>query len=475
VHHAKTFRAKVCYSVDLSARAMTMLRSVRTRKGITHQPMDHGADPGAPDTVEELVAHVQRESAQGRAIVASCVPGGISFTRWLSTPFPSLSKARKVFPTLLDVQLPFPLEQCAYHFLHPVRTEAKRVETLAVAVRKEYLAARLEQFEQLGLDPEHLDQEGLAAWTQSLEERPIEAGQVRVVAVLGQDHITLVFGRGTRLLATHSSRIGFQTLFDEAAAARRLAGRTRQWLHAHFPASPDPHPVQWIWTGPGAEDERGLRALERELGEARLAFFCLPDPSYFLCRALSTRSLRETPLAVNFREGPFIHPRVQRRLTTQRRATAWTAIAAGLLLGLLSAGWVYLLDARDRALQAELTATAQKLARLSSIPRGQEVLIVRRAMENRTGVNAVFADAFRSSLTVLLTDILRVAGRYGLTLHQLSLRPNMVSARGTSEDWNSCRQLEQFLSAAGFDVTMDLPDAGADELVHFSLEGVRAP
>ena len=42
----------------------------------------------------------------------AAMPAGRSFSRWLTAPYARPAKARRVFPSLLDIQLPFPLEGC---------------------------------------------------------------------------------------------------------------------------------------------------------------------------------------------------------------------------------------------------------------------------------------------------------------------------------------------------------------------------
>ncbi|MCX6997673.1 MAG: hypothetical protein NTV49_11445 [Kiritimatiellaeota bacterium] len=99
-----------------------------------------------------------------------------------------------MLPSLLDVQLPFPLETCLYQFPVVRADAAGRIRALAVAARRTEIAAQLDRCRALDLDPVVLDHEGLALWTQSLVEIPLAPPALRVVAYLGAFRTALAVG-----------------------------------------------------------------------------------------------------------------------------------------------------------------------------------------------------------------------------------------------------------------------------------------
>ena len=338
---------QTCYAVDLSAGHLLVLRRRRGRKGfedevLFNQPLDRsGALP------EDLAGRIRAETDRGDAVVAAAMPVHESFTRWLRTPLSSFAKARKVLPSMLDIQLPFPLESCVYEILQLKPAEGG-VDALAAAARTQDVGARLDSYTKAGLDPVRFDHEGLALWTQSVLEMPVERGGLRVVCYLGHDHSALVIGRGEEFSSAHSIRLGLR---DFAGASngpvRHAATRIQQLLRAQLPES-DAQPAQWVWTGPGAEKAAVLSALQAELGGLRdTRFLTHREPGLFLARSIAARALEGGPLVCNFRAGALAHP-IEKSWASRRASRAAAAVfAAGIVLCALNVSWRFALHQRS--------------------------------------------------------------------------------------------------------------------------------
>ena len=230
------YRDEICYGIDGTESRVVVVRSVRGRGRLEQTVVLDRSGPEAGAALAQWAVGIQEEAESGRAVTAVAMPVAQSFTRWLQTPLTSSAKARKVLPSLLDIQLPFPLETCLYRFPCFRRTPAG-IDALAVAAPRQNIAQRLEAFRARGLDPVVLDHEGLALWAQSNQELPLERNTLRIVAYLGADRTVLVTGRDGDLVGAHSLRQGANEAAgpDEAAGrafADRLVLRVRQLLQA---------------------------------------------------------------------------------------------------------------------------------------------------------------------------------------------------------------------------------------------------
>jgi hypothetical protein len=398
------------------------------------------------------------------------MPSIESFARWLQTPLASRSKARKVAPSLLDIQLPFPLEECAYDMVRFRVSGDGKFDALAVAARTQDIAARLDLFQRAGIDPMRLDHEALALWAQGLREIPVERNALRIIAFIGDGHSTLVFGRGTEFLSAHSIRAGTAEL--EAASsepARRFVLRAQQLLRAQVP-EPGAQSVQWIWTGP-AVSKTFTRALEdglRPLGE--ISFLAARDPTRFLARAIAESVLEGEPLSCNFRLGPLAHPEELRHRSRQKSRIAAAVLAAGLLICGLNAGWRVLLARQKETVQEKLTSLAQQMSQMARVPRGQELLVAERAGREQAPLTAPFLQAFEPSLTTVIAGIVGLAHKHNMAIEYLSLKKDAVSIRGAAAEWTQGELLAGLLRERGFAADIQRQDAGADERVHFTIK-----
>jgi len=451
------FSNRVAYGIDPTEAGLVIVEARRVRGGVRLTS----------------VPSVSGWSRKPKAVVAAGLPLRQSITRRLVAPFSSIRKARRVFPSLLDIQLPFPVESCVACFTEVARTAAGQVETVALAARKEDVTQHLQELATLGLDPDILDHEGLALWSQSVEEMPNEANSPRLIVHLGSPSCMLVVGVGHRFEASYPVPAALPDLLKgEVSALASLRRRIQQAMHGlgDRPATPS----HWVWTGQGATDQDGLRRLRETLhaGDHR---HLVPDhPETFLASALARRALLGKSLDSNFRAGSLAAARQVGRAQTRMRTAAVAGFSAALWLCLVNAGWRAAVEMRKDRLQRSITETAVRLAGMD-VPRGQELMVVDRVLDERAATLEPILEVFRPSLAEQLRVVLELAARSGITMENLSLKPDRVTLQGAGLDWDRCRALQPSFEQLGYAVTIELNDAGADELVHFTLQGTLAP
>lgn len=463
------YPVNTCYGFDLSASRMVIVKATRRRGGKGAECFvvcDQSPDAMSPGILEGI----RSETVKGRAGTAACMPSIESFARWLQTPLASRAKARKIAPSLLDIQLPFPLEECAYDIVRFRVSDDGKYDALAVAARTEDIAARLDLFQRTGIEPMRLDHEALALWAQGLREIPVERNVLRVVAFIGDGHSTLAFGRGTEFLSVHSIRAGTAELEGTSSEpARRFALRAQQLLRAKIP-EPGAQVIQWIWTG-SAVSQTFTQTLEnglRPLGET--SFLTTRDPTRFLARAVAESILEGEPLSCNFRLGALVHPEELRHRSRQKSRIAAGVLAAGLLLCGLNAGWRILLTRQKEAVQEKLTSLVQQMSQMAKVPRGQELLVAKRAGREQAPLVAPFLEAFEPSLTTVIGELVGLAHKHNMAIEYLSLKKDSASIRGAAVEWSQGERLAALLRDRGFTADIQRQDAGADERVHFTIK-----
>ncbi len=412
-------------------------------------------------------------SASGRALLAAALPATEAFARWIETPLIAADKALKVLPALLDVQLPFPLEACLYSFSQLRQGAAKNFRALACAARRSDVEARLAQLAALGFDPALLTHEGLALWRQAQAEIPLAPATVRVVAYIGDGRTTLAVGSGAgggELISLHGIRLGSDELAaPDAPAVRQWAGRVNQLLHA-LPAAPSGEAIQWLWCGPGAE----LAAtLESALAQGdRLRCKALPEPALFLARALALAALAGEGES-QLRTGDLLHPALLAHIEKgQRRSTLNLLFAGGALLA-LCIGWQIWLQQTNDHLQEEILVRARELSGKQNIQYGTEIATVKAALKQRDAELQPFDEAVKPGAAQLLASLVAAARNNRLTLESFSFSGKALVIHGATDDWNRCDPLAVQLRALGYSAELSREEAGADELVRFTLKGTR--
>ena len=448
---------KTSYGIDLSERHLTLVRA-RGRNEV-----EVLVQSGAGRVPEGFARQIAAEVAAGRANCVAAIGCHEAVLRRVSAPFPGVERALKVFPSVLDVQLPFPLEQCATAFTALEANATGGTDALALAARREDVQRILQRNTDVGVDPVVLDHEGLALWVQAARETPAGDEDGRVVLHIGPAHSTLVYGRGPQLLGAHGARLGAGDAGDVAARARALATRVKTWLQAQSALGLTPR-TRWIVTGVGATDQPLVAALRRELDLA--AAVVPPGSDTLLARALASRGLSSGDLACNLRTGIQEHPAARRLATSRGRRHAVFALVAAAVLCLVNVGALYFASQRNDELQQRIQRLATQLAG-SPAPRGQETLVVRRALEQQNVTYLPFTRVAAPGVSATLDQLLRTLGTNRIVASTMKLDADTLRFDARERDAAEVEQAVIDLKRAGWKLKATKTESG------IAVEGSR--
>ncbi|MFC1497965.1 hypothetical protein ACFLS1_05800, partial [Verrucomicrobiota bacterium] len=396
------------------------------------------------------------------AAVAGCLSARESFVRWLEAPFSSVHKARKVLPTLLDVQIPFAVEECIYSFLN-ISSQETSTHALAIAARSIDIEKKIAVFQSQKLNPFVLDHEGLALWTQSLRAIPVAppSDTPRIVFYLGADHSTIVMGHGEKFLSAHNVR-------------HNDIGQIKRLLKAAFQPStlsPQPSSFQWIWTGPGAKDLKLVESLLDQIkNEWPVRSITAKDPETFLARALAIRALLPGPLRCNLRASRHIHPKMERKAAMQSYKTSIILLLAGVLLCTVSQVWNIFVKRKESQIDRVFSSMADKLSGYHLEEEGHYALkTVKRKINEQAGDLQPFIQAFEPSLTATILAISETGNKHNLCYEMVSLDKTRVIISGTANDWKVCDELVTCLEHAGYSVNLTRKNVTEDGQIPFTV------
>ncbi len=455
---------KTAYGLDVAGGRLVLARC--GRRGAPQIVLAAAADS---DEARRAWQAAAAEAAKGAAALAVAAPAALTAVRRLRAPFASVRKAAKVWPALLDVELPFPVESAACSYGCP-RVENGGTVAVAAALRRHDLAAFLDTSRAAGAEPTHCDAEALALWSQFVAEAPpARADGARALVWLGADHVAVVRGRGAEFMAAHVLRAS-PLADDPQAFAALWASRARQILSAHLAETGAAELDLW-WAGPGAEDETRLAELRRALPpEIACRHETHRQPASFLAQALARRAADGS--GVNFRTGAAAHPAVVRvQARARRRAYLGVAAAAGLVLAL---NLVETAARRGRlaAVQRELAALAQAVAG-EAVPRGQESLMVERAISRRDEETKPFrVAADPAGMETQLARVMEEAAVLGVEISQLGLSPAAISLRGAAPNLPVVEAFADRLGSAGWTVQSETSGTAPDGRPQFILKGM---
>lgn len=435
--------------------------AVRLRRG---KPV---FDPVLPDALEAV-----RKS--DRTVLCGALPPGRAMAVWLRTPLRSPAKAVRVLPTLLDVAMPFALEDCLYGFSPLVRAlddetvpatagnDGPCLAALAVAARRDDVIARLARYADHGWDPHVLDQEGLALWTEAQRSVPAtDAAGVRVVVWVRENEMVIALGTGTRFWSAHH-------LTDMSGDV--LVRTIRVQLDAVAGGRYSRAPLTWLWGGTAADTLAALRS-RAEGALPSVASRDLPRGELFLAGALAVRALVGGPLRFNLRRDSLVHPAAARQAGLRcRRQAAWLAVAALVLIAVNTA-CMHARSLRRRQGQEQLKAAIEQVAGRPVAEAGRYgLLVAQRELEVRQAAYQPVIRMFGPSLLETLGRVLKAAS--AVSLQSLRLDFGTVAMRGQAESPTAVKTLSGNLGDIGYAVRVrELSETGVPPL-DFEITGV---
>lgn len=435
-----------CIGLDVQATPPAAVHAERRRGRVRFTTLD-------VDTLAETAA-----GASAVPVATGLAPGE-SIARWVKAPFGSLPKARRILPTLLDVELPFAVEDCVYDFLAVHRdSDGKAVHALAVGARIKQVEAALAQLEAQGITPTTLDLRGLAIWTQSRRECPPAQGgtDARAVIALDGDGCTVVVGVGDRFMGAH-------------ALPGATAPSIRRILKTRFPE--EVKEVSWFWTGRGATDAMRVNTLMAGLADEWPGPSTThAEPETFVARALATRALVPGPLRCDLRKGRLAHPGAAARAGGHAsRATALVFAAALLLLAGSGAGLGLARRAERRSVEAFARRRDALLGYSLNVKGARAVEAVRTEVERQQAALTAFDRAFAPSLVPVLEGIMTRADNDGLTYDAISVARTRIHIGGTAARWDAWTPLLDFVREQGYRAQVEPRQILVDDRIPFTV------
>lgn len=463
-------RYKIAYALEMDGPWAELVRTEHGRHGQSRTVWRALMPPSAAD--RQALNSILLAAAGEHPVFSVPVCISDSVFRRLSTPFPSVRKARKVFPSLLNIQLPFDLAQCQYALLTP-HAENGQAHALAIAIRNETLQRILEQCAAIGIDPQVVQHEGIALWQEISGALPPVPGARRVTAFLGRHRTILLYGEGAVPLGAQQLAIGLESLsMSRPEEQASWASKALLFIRAHWKNPQEP--LVWIWCGVGTEQAETIAQLERQLAMPEsVAYRSLVISDAPVAQALNHMALTEPPVFHNFRHGAFAHPQTAQQLACIKRNTMLWLYALGIILCATGIGWKAMLQRQNRILDRYLDETVCEITGGVHAPKAQEVAFVSRILEERRASQCAFSDLLNRPVEGLLSRLLALSDENRIQIQRLVLHADDVEIKGCANRWEAGTLLESELQNNGYKTDIQRQDAGADEMVHFVLKGIR--
>ncbi len=420
--------ARACYGLDVAPDGVRVVLATRCGRQIVFENREFDSD------------RIKQDAECGFAVAAS-MPVMFGITTWISAPFSSIAKATRVFPTLLDIKLPFALDDCIYDFTETEKSD-EGISTLALAARKRDIKARLKELNEIGVDPHVLDYEGLALWTQLLREQASSKtkadSSLKILFFVRHNQGVLVIGRGSRFRSCHRINLSTPASIDRYLLA--------QFNILDIDDPKNDETISWIWAGSGfADGDPGARLQEHIQQRWNGSNTMLDAPDYFLARALATRALLLGPMRTNLRHAEFLHAVSAKYAKKETTKSTIMVFIAGIILLASTLTWNFHISSlRKNADRNAATVLNRMLGYKIKAHGAQALIIAQRELEARKVAMQPILSIFEPSLLAKQQHILKMAEKYKIEISHLHLSLDILEIEGSTP---AKAQLQAFVSA----------------------------
>ncbi|MCX7817654.1 MAG: hypothetical protein N2652_00310 [Kiritimatiellae bacterium] len=458
----------VSFGVDTDASGWAVVRACRRWGRVVTQTIAASArGEEAADCARRL-----REALSGvpaaRCEVAAAAPAAETIVRRVEVPGASPARARAVVGSLLDVQLPFRIEDCAVA-VPELRRKDGGTSALAAVIPREALARRCEALVALGVRPTVLDVEGLAVWEAALREAGEPAmGELRVAVHATASRWVCAFGSVKGLEGVVTVR--------EPPGEEGSAGWERVDVMLRSAVANQPREREfWVWCGrPAGTVQRWAQTMAaRRRGTAEEYGRVLADPELALARTLALRALEGMSRCANLL-GEDELPAEVRRAKNVAALLACGGLAISSVAALGVEAWrLSAISSRERDLATVVARRAREVGGLSRVQPGLEVRMAREAVERRLEALRPLDRLFQPPQTAVLAGLLRVASEAEIHLETVDLSDQTVRVEGTVPDREAARRMADFFRMLGLVPKMEFGPSLSDGRVPFVMEGGR--
>ncbi len=435
----------MCYGINLNGDSPVIVYAWKKRGKIMWRPVESG-EAGFSTIIPD------------NAVCSVCLSARNSLTRRLEAPFTARRKAKKILPTLLDIQLPFSIETCAYDFLDYKKKPDGTMDILAVAATNENIAGKINEAQKYGIDPEIIDVEGLAVWSQILRETELN-DSIKVVVVLEGQSSSLTIGRGSDFVNSYG--------LNAADVSRAL-----RLLKAY---ASDAKNIVWYFAGSMVNDENIISLWKSKLMESGYTNIkIINQPELFIARALAIRPLANDRMFNNMRRGGNLHPKIKKHNDVNKIRLSAFLFITGLII--LAGAVVLRNQAEQKKVSLSKTASTlvDSLAGYHVAARGSNaVTVVENSIAKQKSELRPFLFAFAPSLLETISKISAIADKNNISIEEISLEYNKCSINGLASDYNGINKIAALLRENGFDVNNNYGNSTADGGITFQITAGR--
>jgi len=391
-------------------------------------------------------------------IVTASLSAEESYLIPLELPIKNKAKATRILPGLLDLQLPYSIDDTSYCFTE-FRHQSGETSSCALGARDVEISKALEALELQGIEVEALDHELFACWQYFTQRENNKAPKILVL--VEDNHIQLIAGKNQQPSLSAHIVLDPANIDQNFRALRRTLKSSIEKLN-----SEDTSLSVYL-----DENHPYKAEIQQSLDRLTVKHTLRSGVLYFISSALAQRALVAQEDSFSLLPASRRPASIDKKIARSSIGAAMAVGFSGLFLCAISVAWSYVVSAEDQALQHKLITKAQAMSGYDKIYKGKELRMVQQSLSEAVKKQSPFTQLFEASLLEPLSSILQRCKDTDSKLKKVKLSNKHLEINSLSKGLQGAEALKELAIDLGYNASIKNQEESRDGLKVYQIKG----
>jgi type II secretory pathway component PulL len=421
---------------------------------ISHEKVEHHNT--ALTDAADFFKKVLREE---NAIVSSALPIKDTLLLNFNIPLSSKKKALQVLPSMLDVQLPFPLEDCLYKVVSSRKLMDNTLSFTTIIVRRKIMERHLAFLQENGVVVDHLDSEA----TVLFEEGSLVFPKSKKIVVINMEResISVIISEEQAIKSAYTLKVERDKKNEELDLWLKRITKIENLNSQHF---------DMVITGKDASSILAGEIARKLSSSISPEVSIMPDSEFAFTETIAKRLITPKKYTLNFLEDEYEPKRAKECKMRLMRMRSLFLLAVSVALIFINSLHYIFWYLKKSNLEQAIASLSQKIMPETRLPKGMEIFEINRKMlqhsEEIQPLVGIVANQTFSTFSSLLANI----AKKNLIISNLTINDKQIVISGNSTVWQDCEELANWLKTKGFTVTLEKKSFSTFNTTQFAIK-----
>ncbi len=387
---------------------------------------------------------LKKASQQPDAAIAFVLPASETLVLNVNVPLSSKKKALQVLPSMLDVQLPFPLEHCIFKVIHLEKMPDDTYRFTVVVAKRSIIEKYLKWFHNKGIELQAMYSE--VALSLSIAQEIYPKGEKSVIINLEEASISLVVVEEDTVKASYAFKL------NNTISERDLNQWIKRIAKAENLAS---QCYNFVLIGKETKSKLANEILSKLALDQKVNITTHPAAEFAITHAACSLSSSSKHNTLNFLEDEYESEKVRTLKNKMASRRLLIIASAALFLILINFFHIGLCHLKQKEIDTEIASLTQKILPETSLPKGMELFEINRKMQQHLEKTITLQEIVENYVLSVFSKVTTNLIRKNILISNLSINDQQILVTGSTANWKDCEELANLFKDQGYTVALE--------------------